>query len=66
MERYLLLRVKDTKARKPIEMKTTPDFIKCFRDHDEKVRHLLCELYMHNFILEDDKDNHPSPFMGDI
>lgn len=66
MERYLLLKVKAIKAGKPTEIKTTLDFIKCFREHNEKVQHLLCELYMHNFVLEDNMDSHPAPFIGDI
>lgn len=66
MERYLLLKFKTIKASKPAEIKTTPDFIKCFREHDEKVQCLLCELYIHNFLLEDDRDSHPTHFIGDI
>lgn len=31
MESYLLLKFKATKAGKPVEIKTTPDFIKCFK-----------------------------------
>lgn len=61
MERYLLLKVKAAKAGKLVETKTTPKFIVCFREHDDMVKCLLCELYMHNFVLEDDKENHPSP-----
>jgi len=37
MERYLLLKVKAVKAGKLVEIKTTPEFIKLFREHDEKV-----------------------------
>ncbi len=66
MEIFLLLKVKAAKAGKPVEIKATPDFIKFFREHDEKVQCLLCELYMHNFFLEDDRDRHPGPFIGDI
>ena len=66
MEIYLLLKFKVIKVGKSVEIKTTPDFIKCFREHNEKVQRLLCELYMHNFVLEDDKDRHPAPFIGEI
>lgn len=51
MERYLLLKFKDAKARKLVEIKTTVDLIKFFREHNEKVQHLLCEIFMHNFVL---------------
>jgi len=66
MERYLLLKVKAAKASKLVEVKTIVDFIKLFREHDEKVQCLLCELFMHNFVLEDDRDNHLGPFIRDI
>jgi len=49
-----------------MEIKTTPDFVKCFREQNEQLQCLLCELYMHNFFLEDDKDNNPGPFIGDV
>jgi len=66
MERYLLVKVKAVKVNKSTKNKTTPDFVKCFKEHNKKIQHLLCELYMHNLVLEDDKDSHPAPFIGDI
>jgi len=66
MERYLLLKLKAAKAGESAEIETTLDFFKCFREHDEKVQRLLCELYMHNFFLEEDKDSHPGPFIRDF
>jgi len=49
-----------------MEFKTTPDFVKCFKEQNEQVQHLLCELYMHKFFLEDELDSNPGPFNGDI
>ncbi len=49
-----MLKIKALKVGKPVEIKTTLDFVKCFRERDEKVQRLLCEFYMHNFFLEDD------------
>jgi tetratricopeptide (TPR) repeat protein len=66
LERYLLLRVKSIRAGKPITFSTVPEFISCFREQEEKVQYFLCELYFHNFILEDDRGNNPGPFIGDI
>jgi hypothetical protein len=61
-----LLRVKSIKAGKPITFFTVPKFISCFREKEEKVQYFLCELYFHNFILEDVGKNNPGPFIGDI
>jgi len=35
LEKYLLLKVKAVKAGKSIEMKTTPNFVKCFKEQNE-------------------------------
>jgi chromosome segregation ATPase len=66
LERYLLLRVKAIRVGKPISFDTIPEFISCFREQDEKVQYFLCELYFHNFILEDNGEDNPDPFIGDI
>jgi hypothetical protein len=66
LERYLLLRVKAIRASKPISFSTIPKFISSFREQDKKVQYLLCELYFHNFILEEERKDNPSPFIGDI
>jgi hypothetical protein len=66
LERYLLLRVKSIRVGKPITFTTVPEFISCFREQEEKVQYFLCELYFHNFILEDDRKDNPGPFIGDI
>jgi hypothetical protein len=66
LERYLLLKIKAVRAGKPIELKTTEDFISCCKEHGAKVQRLLCEFYLHNFILEEEVDKNPSPFVGDI
>ena len=65
-EWYLLLKVKAVGARKSTTFKTIEEFFQCCNDQDEQVQHLLCELYMHNFFLEEDTDNNPSPFIGDV
>jgi hypothetical protein len=66
LERYLLLRVKSIRAGKPIKFTTVSEFVSCFREQEEKVQYFLCELYLHNFILEDNRKENPSPFIGDI
>lgn len=66
LERYLLLNVKALRASKSAEFKTTLEFVKCFKEQNEQVQCLLCELYMHKFFLEDKLDSNPVPFNGDI
>jgi hypothetical protein len=66
LEFYLLLRVKSIREGKPITFATVPEFISCFREQEEKVQYFLCELYFHNFILEDDRENKFGPVIGDI
>ena len=66
LERYLLLRVKAIRAGKPISFSTVPEFISCFREQGKKVQYLLCELYFHNFILEEERRDTPGPFIGEI
>ena len=66
MEQYLLLKIKAVRAGKPTTFKTIEEFFHCYNDQDEHLQCLLCELYMHNFFLEEDRDNNPSPFLGDV
>lgn len=65
-ERYLQLKIKVVKAGKPIELKTIKDFINCCKNHGIKVQRLLCEFYLRNFILEEEIEKNPSPFVGDV
>ena len=65
-EWYLLLKIKAVREGKPKNFKAIEEFFHCFNDLDEQVQCLLCELYMHNFFLEEDMDNNPSPFTGDV
>jgi hypothetical protein len=66
LEPYLLLRVKAIRAGKTISFATIPEFISCFREQDVKVQYFLCELYVHNFIMEDNREDNPGPLIGYI
>jgi hypothetical protein len=61
-----VIKSEDHQSRKPILFSTVPKFISCFREKDEKLQYFLCELYFHNFILEEKREDNPSPFIGDI
>ena len=54
------------RARKPIESRTIEDFINCCKQHGVKVQRLLCEFYLHNFVLEEEVEKNPNPFVGDV
>jgi hypothetical protein len=58
--------VKAIRAGKPIKFTTISEFVPCFRQQEEKVQYFLCELYFHNFILEDNRKEEPGPFIGDV
>ena len=66
LEWYFLLRVKTIRVGKPISFSTVSEFISCFREQDKNVQYFLCELYFHNFILEEKRKDNPGPFIGDI
>ena len=61
-----MLKIKVVRSSKSIELKTTQEFINCCKEHGIKFQRLHCELYLHNFLLEGEVDNNPSPFVGDI
>ena len=50
----------------PIELKTIDDFINCCRHYGVKVQQFLCELYLHNLVLDDETEENSSHFVGDI
>jgi hypothetical protein len=66
LERYLLLKVKSIRAGTPSEFTTVSNFVSCFKEQEDGVQYFLCELYLHNFILEENRKENPNPFTGDI
>lgn len=66
LEQYVLLKTKAVRAGKPIELGTIEDFINFCKQHGVKVQTLLFEFYLYNFILENEVENNPNPFIGDI
>ena len=61
-----LLRIKDIRAGKPFDFTIVYEFVSCFREQEEGVQYFLCELYLHNFILGENRKENPNPFIGDI
>ena len=66
LERHLQLKIKVLKAGNPIELKIVDDFINCCKLYGIKFQRLLYEFYLHNFILEEEMEMNPSPFVGDV
>jgi hypothetical protein len=66
LERYFLLKVKSIRVDTTSEFTTVSNFVSCFKEQDDGVQYFLCELYVHNFILEGNIEENPNPFTGDI
>lgn len=66
LEIYLQLKINVVKVGKPIELKIVDDFINCCKHHGVKVQWLFSKFYLHNFILEEEMEKNPSPFVGDV
>ena len=66
LEWYLLLKIKAVRVGKPIELRTIEDVINCCKQHGVKVQRILCEIYLHNFVLENEVEKKPNPFIGDV
>jgi hypothetical protein len=66
LEHYPLLRVKAIRAGKPFEFTIVSIFVSCFKEQEDGIQYFLCELYLHNFILGENRKENPNPFIGDI
>ena len=50
----------------PYQFKDYMEFLEAIRESDLHRQHLMCELYMHGFILETKQKFNIRPFLGDI
>ena len=66
LERYLLLKIKVVRAGKPIELRTIEDFINCCKQHGVNVQRILCKFYLHNFVLKNEVEKSPNPFVVNV
>jgi len=66
MERYLQLKIKVVKVGTPIQINTIDDFINCCKKYGVNVQRLLCEFYLHNLVLDQETEQKPDAFVGDI
>jgi len=41
-------------------------FLILYIGKDDIKKYILCELYMHNLFLEEQVDENPTPFIGDV
>ena len=50
----------------PYQFKNYMEFLESVRERDLHRQHVMCELYMHVFILEMEQKFNVGPFLGDI
>jgi hypothetical protein len=55
LEHYLLLAIKYIRAGTPPKFTMVSNFVSCFKEQEDGVQYFLCELYLHNFILEENR-----------
>jgi len=48
------------------EIEDGVQFLQILRAHDVPTQHLMCELYMHEYLLRVDREFNPVPYVGDI
>jgi len=65
-ERLVYFQLKAIRAGRPHELLTTENFVETFNEAPENDQHLLCELYLHNQAVPDNKEVNFLPITGDI
>lgn len=66
LEGYLLLKVQAIQPGQPFEFTTISDFLKCFSEQKDNFMYFLSDIYMHSFLLEEQRNDNPSPFIRDV
>jgi len=65
-DRWAGFRLRQLAARQPHEVKQLDDFVNMYLSVEMKDHNLLCEIYLHNFILPDNARWNPNPGVGDV
>jgi hypothetical protein len=65
-EQYLFFCLECIYQEMVYNIKDPIQFLRTLRSHDILTQHLMCELYMHNYLLRDDKKFNPVPYVGDV
>jgi hypothetical protein len=62
----LFLRVKSIRVGKPFEFTVVSSFVSFFKEQEDGVQYFMCEIYLHNFILGENRKQNPNPFTRGI
>ena len=65
-ERLVYFQLKAIKDGRPHELLTTEKFVKTFAEAPASDQHLLCELYLHNEAMLENREVNLNPIVGDI
>jgi len=65
-ERFIYFQLKAIKNGRPYELMTAGNFVETFNEAPESDQHLLCELYLHNEAMPENREVNIIPITGDI
>lgn len=65
-EQFYLFHLRAIKSDKPYQIIDPKSFLKAYFSSDSADQHLLCELYLHEYICIVDRKFNMSPYVGDI
>ena len=65
-ERFLLFCMESIKNDISYEIEYGVKFLRIMRSHDVPTQHLMCEFYLHRYLLRLDREFNPVPYVGDI
>jgi hypothetical protein len=65
-ERFLFFCLESIKNEISHEIEDGVQFLQILRAHDVPTQHLMCELYMHGYLLRVDREFNLVPYVGDI
>lgn len=65
-ERFLLFCMESIKNEISYEIEDGVQFLRILRSRDVPTQHLMCEFYLHGYLLRLDKDFNPVPYVEDI
>jgi len=65
-ECFLLFYMESVKNKISYEIEDDIQFLWIMRSHDVPTQHLMCEFYLHGYLLSLDRDFNPVPYVEDI
>jgi len=65
-ECFLFFYMESIKNEISYEIEDGVQFLRILRSHDFPTQHLMCEFYMHGYLLRMDRGFNPVPYVGDI